>query len=30
MQALEIDFTTPQLNFYAKNNDHGIRQGDTG
>jgi len=30
MLALESDFTTPQLNFYAKIDDHGVCWGDTG
>jgi hypothetical protein len=30
MLALESDFTTPHLNFYAKIDDHGVRRGDTG
>ena len=30
MLALESNFTTPQLDFYAKINDHGVRCGDTG
>ena len=30
MLALKSDFTTPQLIFYAKIDDHGVRRGDTG
>ena len=30
MLASKSDFTTPQLDFYAKIDDHGVRWGDTG
>jgi hypothetical protein len=30
MLASKSDFTTPQLDFYAKIDDHGIRQNNTG
>jgi len=30
MIASKSDFTMPQLNFYAKINDHGTHRGDTG
>jgi hypothetical protein len=29
MLALESDLTTPQLDFYARIVDHGVRRGDT-
>jgi hypothetical protein len=30
MLASKSNFTTPQLDFYAENNDHGICRGNTG